>query len=281
MAHPDFHPKKRFGQSFLIDMNIVRKIINFSELKKDDIVLEIGPGKGILTRQLIQKSKKVIAVEVDKRLFRDLSETYHGEDSIALFNQDILKFDLKRALKTLKVKNKVKIIANIPYSITAPIIEYIFENINLFSGVNLMVQKELSLRLVAKPGTDDYSSFSCFVQYYTNPRILFCVKRGCFRPQPRVDSCFIELRPKPYNEYMSVRERELLFKIIRTAFNQRRKTIVNSLSGLVEKKMFLQIIKKLHIDERFRAENLALRDYISISNEMMKRSKLDKHKDSF
>ena len=278
MLQADFYPKKRFGQSFLIDKNIVKKIIDVSALTKDDVVLEIGPGKGMLTHQLAQKARKVIAVELDKKLFSNLTVDFHGLENVLLFNQDILKFDLKKVLKDVKIKNKVKIVANIPYSITSAIFDYIFHHIDSLDTVYVMVQKEYAQRVVGAPNTANYSSLSCFVQYYTTPRILFRVSARCFRPQPKVDSCFIELAPRLAKEALTTKEREVLFMIIRSAFNQRRKNIINALSSLLEKETAMHILSKLALDYRLRAENLSLGDYILIAHELKNYFKQQDHK---
>lgn len=259
-----FHPHKRLGQCFLIDNNITKKIIEACNLKEDEVILEIGSGKGVLTRQLAERVKKVIAVELDRKLFSNLEERFQKKDSIILFNRNILKFDLRNTLKHLSINNKITVVANIPYHITTAIFEFIFEHIDVLDAAYLMVQKEFAERVVAQVGTEHYSSLSCFVQYYTNPRVLFGVGRGCFRPQPKVDSCFIELIPKPASEKLPKADEELLFAVIRAAFHQRRKNIVNALSSILEKETASHIVSSLGFDYRLRAENLSLDDYIML-----------------
>lgn len=268
MLDAGFYPKKRFGQSFLIDKNIVRKIIDACALAKDDIILEIGPGKGMLTRPLAENAKKVIAVEVDKKLFGALTVHFQGVENVILFNEDILTFDLKKALKGLAIKSKVKIVANIPYSITSAIFDYLFHHIDSLDAVYLMVQKEYAQRVVAAPGSKDYSSLSCFVQYHTTPRVLFAVSARCFRPQPKVDSCFIELRPRLHKDTLAPKERELLFMIIRTAFNQRRKNIINALSSLFEKEVLRRVFSRRAFDYRLRAEHISFSEYVLITHDL-------------
>ncbi|MDD5618521.1 MAG: 16S rRNA (adenine(1518)-N(6)/adenine(1519)-N(6))-dimethyltransferase RsmA [Candidatus Omnitrophica bacterium] len=265
----NFHSKKRFGQNFLIDKNILSKILDFASLSKDDVVLEIGPGKGTLTRELASRAAKVIAVELDKDLCQFLKADLKDFTNVDLVNSDILEFDLRSYLKNTSAGSKIKIAGNIPYSITTPILEYIFSNMDLIGSVYIMVQKEFALRLVARPNTKDYSSISCFAQFHSQPKMLFTVKRTCFKPQPKVDSCFIELLPKPLALRPSdirPKDKDLLFKVIRAAFNQRRKNILNSLSSLCDKNSISKALKELNLDINLRAENISLEDYIRISN---------------
>ncbi|MBL7131469.1 MAG: ribosomal RNA small subunit methyltransferase A [Candidatus Omnitrophica bacterium] len=265
----DFHPKKRRGQIFLIDKNIITKIIKAISLNRGNIVLEIGPGQGILTEELANYAKKVIAVELDKKLYDYLQTLLKNFVNIELINKDILKFDIEKFLRNKKIKQKITLVGNIPYNITTPILEYIFENIRFLNTAYLMVQKEFALRLIAKPNTKDYSSISCFAQFHTNPSLLFTVKKTCFRPRPRVDSCFIKLEPKKsdyWSDSLSLKNKKWLFKIIRSAFNQRRKNILNSLSAILDKGKILSILLKLNIDWRKRAEDLSIQDFIKISN---------------
>jgi 16S rRNA (adenine1518-N6/adenine1519-N6)-dimethyltransferase len=261
----NFHPQKRFGQNFLIDKNILGKILQAISISADDTILEIGPGRGMLTKELTKAAKKVIAVELDKYLCNLLKSELKSLDNLQLFNEDILEFALRKTLRQARINKKIKIIGNIPYNITTPILEYIFENIDLWQGAYLMLQKELALRLMAKPGTKDYSSLSCFVNFYTEAKILFKVRRSCFRPQPKVDSCFVRLLPRLKN-YWPVKDKAILFKVIRSAFSQRRKNILNALSLLVDKDKLIGILAKLNLDTNLRPENLSLTDYIRISN---------------
>ena len=271
MRDSNFRPKKRLGQSFLINQNISQKIIAASGLARNDIILEIGPGKGILTKELARRVSRVVAVEVDKRLYADLLKTLKDCVNVSLLKQDILKFDLKGYLKQESIINKIKIVANIPYSITTLILEYVFDNIDVLDSVYLMVQKEFAQRIVAKAGTKDYSSLSCFAQFHTFAKILFTVKRNCFWPQPKVDSCFIELKarsPESWIEDLRPKDEKLLFKLITGAFCYRRKTILNSLAYIIDKEKIAQILANLKIDPHLRPENLSIEQYIRISNEI-------------
>jgi len=261
------YPKKRFGQSFLIDRNIIDKIVDVSGVSKDDIVLEIGPGRGVLTKELAKRAKKVLGIELDKVLFSDLKDELCGLNNVMLVNDDILLFDIKEFIKNSSIKEGVKIVANIPYSITTPILEFIFDNIDCFSDIFLMVQKEYALRLIAKDNTENYSSLTCFTQFYTIPKVSFMVKKTCFRPIPKVDSTFINLKPRIIDE--KVRDRKLLFKVINTAFNQRRKSIDNSLSTILEKKKLSMLFEDLKINSDLRAENISLDTYIDLTNSII------------
>jgi 16S rRNA (adenine1518-N6/adenine1519-N6)-dimethyltransferase len=259
----NFHSKKKFGQNFLTDKNILSKIVEAVGLCGDDIILEVGPGKGVLTKELVKKAKRVIAVELDKYLYGQLKSELEPCQNLELVNADILEFDSAEVLK--KSQSKIKIVGNIPYSITTPILEYIFENIDLVASAYLMVQKEFALRLVAEPNTKDYSSISCFTNFHVEPKLLFKVKRTCFIPQPQVDSCFVRLLPRQPG-FWPVKDKNLLFKVIRTAFNQRRKNILNSLSSLSDKDVVSGVLAELNLDAKLRPENLSLDDYIRISN---------------
>ncbi|MDD5291863.1 MAG: 16S rRNA (adenine(1518)-N(6)/adenine(1519)-N(6))-dimethyltransferase RsmA [Candidatus Omnitrophica bacterium] len=260
----NFHSKKRFGQNFLTDKNILSKILKSISVSEDDVILEIGPGKGILTRGLLPWADKVIAVELDKYLYGYLKTDLGDFNNLELINSDILEFDLRGFLKKINVKHKIKLTGNIPYNITSPILEYVFSNINLIDSVYIMVQKEFALRLVARPNTKDYSSISCFVQFHMEPTLLFTVKRTCFSPKPKVDSCFVRLLPRQLR--LKPKDNDLLFKVIRNAFNQRRKNVLNSLSTLLDKGEVTDILAKLRLNSNLRAENLSLEDYIRISN---------------
>lgn len=263
----DFSPLKRFGENYLIDGNIKDKIIAQMRLSKRDVVLEIGPGLGALTIDLAESGADILAVEKDKKAFDILADLAGSRfPNLKLFNEDILKFDLKGAVGNAR---GIKIAGNLPYYITAPVIEYIIENRPLIKMALVMVQKEVAMRLLAKPKTDDYGSLSCFVQYYTKPEYIHTVKRTCFHPAPEVDSAIVrfDILDSPSVE---VKDEELFFRIIRGAFNQRRKSIINSLS----REEVLDLPKdKLHamlrgagIDPSARPERLSLADFAKICN---------------
>ena len=267
----NFHPSKKLGQNFLKDLNILNKILKSLSLTKEDIVLEIGAGKGILTKAIANHAKKVIAVEVDRRLCEFLEGELKDRDNISLIKKDILEFDLGDYLKKQELNKKIIIVGNIPYSITSSIIDYVFKNIDIVDSIYLMVQKEVAERIVAKPNTKEYSSLSCFTQYYAEPRMLFLIKRTCFWPVPEVNSYFIELSPIKRDampEALRPNDERLLFRMIRTCFNQRRKTMLNGLSRISNKDKAKKTLISLGISENARAENISLREFIALSNKL-------------
>ncbi len=262
-AEYGFTPLKRLGENYLIDRNIKDKIISEVKASKEDVILEIGPGLGALTMDLAKTGATVVAVEKDKKASAALRELV-GSDfpNLTIINADILKFDFPTRVGTMKI------VGNLPYYITTPIIEYILQNKRLITYAVIMVQKEVASRLLAKPGTKDYSSFSCFIQYNVKPEYVYTVKRGCFYPAPDVDSAIIKLGilEKPS---VRVKDEKLLFKIVRGAFNQRRKSIINSLSREavldIPKGELMAILNAAGIDPAARPETLSLADFAKIS----------------
>ena len=253
-----FTTQKHLGQNFLVDPNVKRKIISACDLSENDTVLEIGPGGGALTRELAPRVKKLIAVETDKVLFQELRDKFHGT-STEIIHADFLE------LPTGSLPDNLKAIGNLPYYISTPIIEKILLQPDKFSSFFLTIQYELGRRLAAGPGTKEYGSFSCFVQYYAEPKILFKIKNTAFRPVPKVDSCFLKLTPLKRSN--KAQDERWLFQIIRHAFQQRRKTLANALSRLIEPEKLQQVLKKLDLGEKVRAENLQLEDFIALSNQ--------------
>ena len=258
-------PKKSLGQNFLIDKNIQKKIIRACNLSKEDIVLEIGSGRGDLTVQLAQSAKKVYALEIDQCLFPLLEMGLIKHDNCQLIKADILKFDISKFLLENKIKQKIKVIGNIPYYISSPIIEHLIKHRQVICAAFLTVQKEFGQRVKAVPGSKVYGSFSCFAQYYCACSMLFEVRRNCFRPAPNVDSGFLslEFRQAPL---VLVQDEENFFKLIRTAFNQRRKTLRNSLDGLVAQDRLKDFLQRAGIDKNVRPEDLSLEQFASLSN---------------
>ena len=258
-------PKKSLGQNFLIDKNIQNKIIRACRLSKEDIVLEIGSGKGDLTKQLAQSVKKVYALEIDQRLYPLLQQAIGGHDNCQIIKSDILKFNISKFLQDNQVGQKIKVIGNIPYYISSPIIQQLISYRQAINIAFITVQKEFGRRAQAVPGSKEYGSFSCFVQYHCACDILFEIKRNSFKPAPNVDSCFLslEFRSRPL---VSVRDEESLFKLIRTAFNQRRKTLRNSLDGLVPLEELESFLQKAGIDKNVRPEDLSLEQFANLSN---------------
>lgn len=256
-------PRKGLGQNFLIDKNIQVKIIQACNLDKDDIVLEIGPGRGELTQVLLGKVKKVIAVEIDKELCELLSSKFSSSKNFELINQDILKTTLVD-LRGLQGLGKLKVIANIPYYISTPIIAHLLRYKESIEVIYLSLQKELAKRLIACPGSKVYGAFSCFAQFYSQPKILFPIKNSSFWPKPKVDSSFVELKilsaPK-----VKVKDEESFFKIIRLAFTQRRKVLKNSLRKLAPEKKLIHCLNRLGIPQTVRAEALSLEDFAQLA----------------
>lgn len=266
MREYGFRPNKRLGQNFLIDRNIVDKIISAADFNKGDVALEIGAGAGNITAEVAGLVKRVIAVEFDKKLCEVIKATLSGYKNIDFVSEDILKVDLKDFAK----EDKVRIIGNLPYYITTPILERIIENRSYVIDALLMVQKEVAERMLAKAGDDAYGSLSCYLSYYTNPKFKTVVKRASFFPQPEVDSALIYLKILD-SPSVSVNDEALLFKIIRGAFNQRRKTLLTSLANKkvlgIDKVKVNETLKRAAISAKIRPEMLSLEDFARITNE--------------
>ena len=268
----NIRPSKRFGQNFLIDQNIKNKIIDSIQLKKEDVVLEIGPGLGALTEDLYKKAKGVIAIEKDKRLYSfllnkiDIRSDRRTEvcsvrrSELGLINDDILKYEFK------DISSKLIVVGNLPYSISSPILNKLIDNRKYIKSVYATLQMEFGERLVAPPGTKDYSSLSCYAQFYGEPKILFKIPKGAFFPAPEVDSCFLRIGMEKQID-ISI-DQEMLFKIIRSSFEKRRKTILNSLysSGIFKSKEEALIsLEKARISPGRRPETISLQEFISLS----------------
>src|SRR3989338_3781122 len=256
----NIHPSKRLGQNFLIDQNIKNKIIGSIQLSKENVVLEIGPGLGALTEDLCKKVKKVIAVEKDKRLYAFLLNNAY----IDLINNDILKYEFK------DISSKLIIVGNLPYSISSPILNHLINNKDYINSVYITVQMEFGERLVALPGTKNYSSLSCYAQFYGDPKILFKIPRGAFFPVPEVDSCFLKIDFE--KKIDSSIDQVLLFKIIRSSFEKRRKTILNSLSSsgiFKSKEEALASLEKARISPDRRPETISLQEFILLSRQTL------------
>jgi len=255
--------KKNLGQNFLTDIRIQQKIIQACDLKIEDVVVEIGPGSGALTRLIAPQVKRLICVETDRDLIGPLRLGLPS--SVEIVHADFLKWDMGH------LPSGAKVIGNIPYYISTPIIEKLIQDRTKFSTAFLTVQLEFGERLTAKAGgrdPKDYGSLSCFAQYHADIKMLFKIKNTCFKPAPQVDSCFLRLIMRPYDQGLASDE-EFLFKLIQTAFQQRRKTIVNSLKGLVGREKLEGSLKVLGIDFNARPENLTLSNYIGLCNALM------------
>lgn len=256
-------PRKSLGQNFLLDKNIQKKIVACADIQPRDSVLEIGAGQGALTGLLAQKAHWVYAVEIDKRLCVMLKEAFQDQDNVVVIPADILTLDLRKHFSLLE--RKITVIGNIPYYITTPILEHLFDYLDLIGVIYLTVQKEFAKRMAARAGDEDYGAFSCFVQYYTEPKILFEIKRRSFHPAPKVDSCFLRMSIRE-NPPVDVSDEKLLFRIIRAGFQQRRKTLRNSVSGVVSQQALDTFFRQYSMDPRIRPEQLTLQDFANLAN---------------
>lgn len=263
----EFRFNKSLGQNFLIDDNIIDKIISGSGVKDGDKVIEVGPGIGTLTREIAARADKVMAVEIDKNLIPILKDTMEDYENFNVVNEDIIKADIKGLIKEHLDGGPVKLIANLPYYITTPIImRFLEEGINV-TDIVVMVQKEVAERMNAAPGGKDFGALSVAVQYYCDTEIIAKVPRHMFVPQPNVDSIVIALRVRGEKKY-DVDNEELFFKVVKAAFGQRRKTLLNSISsmGILDKKVVSQILQESNIDEKRRGETLSLDEFAVLSN---------------
>lgn len=265
----NFSFQKKFGQNFLIDSNILENIVKAAEITKDDCVLEIGPGIGTMTQYLAENAREVIAVEIDKALIPILKDTLSAYDNVTVINEDILKVDINKIAQEKNNGKPIKVVANLPYYITTPIIMGLFESRVPLDSVTIMVQKEVADRMQVGPGTKDYGALSLAVQFYAKPEIMMIVPPTCFMPRPNVASAVIKLTR--YGEKpVQVNDEKLMFKIIRAVFNQRRKTLVNSLTnaGLsgIDKEKVLTALEKMELSVTIRGEALTLEQFALLSN---------------
>lgn len=254
--------KKRLGQNFLADTNIQRKIIESCGFNPCDSVLEIGAGTGEMTRLIYPLVKDLTALEIDPALCGILKENLKGAGNLKIINADILKFDFEDHFG--KIKRKIKVAGNIPYYITTPIIQRLLEYRRMIDSIFITVQKEFALRVSSPAGSKDYGSLSCFVQYYSQPKIAFTIPKNCFRPKPKVDSCLLKLKLRE-EPAVETRDEKLFFKIIRAAFNKRRKTLRNSLKDVVAKEALEAFFKDYGIDKNIRPERLGLADFANLA----------------
>jgi len=257
---------KSLGQNFLISEEVILNTIKSAEIGKDNLVIEIGPGLGTLTNYLLQSAGKVIAVELDKRMIEILEDRFKFFDNFEIINEDILKLDLNKIIEENK-EYTVKIVANLPYYITTPIIMKLLEEKVNFDSITVMVQKEVADRLCAKTGTREAGAITYAVEYYSEPKKLFVVPNTSFIPAPSVESEVINLKVKKVMNTAVVNE-EKLFKLIKYAFMQRRKTLINAVQNTEvcgTKEKIKGILQRLGIDERIRGEALTLKDFIDIS----------------
>lgn len=265
----NFNFQKKFGQNFLIDTRVLDKIIDSAEITKDDCVLEIGPGIGTMTQYLAERAGAVVAVEIDKALIPILEDTLSAYDNVTVINDDILKVDVNKIVEEKNQGRPIKVVANLPYYITTPIIMGLFESHVPLQSITIMVQKEVADRMQVGPGTKDYGALSLAVQYYAKPEIVANVPPNCFIPRPNVGSAVIRLTryEKPP---VFVEDEKKMFALIRASFNQRRKTLVNGLTNAadlhISKEQITQALETLGWSATIRGEALTLEQFAQLSN---------------
>ena len=261
--------QKKFGQNFLIDSNVLESIIRGAEITKDDFVLEIGPGIGTMTQYLCEAARQVVAVEIDKMLIPILEYTLSEYDNVEVINQDVLKVDIKSLAEEKNNGKPIKVVANLPYYITTPIIMGLFESGVPIDSITIMVQKEVADRMQTGPGSKDYGALSLAVQFYATAKVILNVSATCFMPRPNVDSAVIKLT-RHKEPTVNVADEKLMFKIIRTSFNQRRKIVVNGLKNSPElsfsKEQIVKAIEKIGKPETIRGEALTLEEFAELAN---------------
>ncbi len=266
--------QKKFGQNFLIDTHVLDKIIRAAEISKEDMVLEIGPGIGTMTQYLAEAARQVAAVEIDRNLMPILSETLKGYDNVSVINEDVLKLDIAKLAERENGGRPVKVVANLPYYITTPIIMGIFENHVPVESITVMVQKEVADRMQTGPGSKDYGALSLAVQYYAKPYIVANVPPNCFMPRPKVGSAVIRLT-RYDTPPVHVQDERLMFDIIRASFNQRRKTLVNGLNNSdrlkLPKEVIINAVEQLGKGADVRGEALTLQEFAALSNDIATR----------
>lgn len=270
----NFNFQKKYGQNFLIDSNILENIIESAEITKDDCVLEIGPGIGTMTQYLCEHAREVIAVEIDKNLIPILeNDTLVMYDNVTIINEDILKVDINKIASEKNGGKPIKVVANLPYYITTPIIMGLFESHVPLASITIMVQKEVADRMQVGPGTKDYGALSLAVQYYAKPEIMMVVPASCFMPRPNVDSAVIRLT-RYQNPPVQAKNEKMMFDIIRASFNQRRKTLVNGLSnagGLnITKEQVVSALNEMGLSPTIRGEALTLEQFALLSDLLKK-----------
>lgn len=267
----NFKVQKKYGQNFLIDPRVLGKITDAAELTKEDLVIEIGPGIGTMTRKLCEEAAYVVAIEIDRELIPILNETLHEYDNVEIINEDVLKVDLKKLIKDKGRGKAAKIVANLPYYITTPIIMSLLEQHIPIESITVMIQKEVADRMQTGPGSKDYGALSLAVQYYAKPYIVANVPPNCFIPRPKVGSAVIKLTCHK-NPPVEVKDEKLLFKLIRASFNQRRKTLVNGVSNYTgldySKDEIAAALSDLDLAEDIRGEALTLAQFAGLSNRL-------------
>lgn len=263
---------KSLGQNFLTDINIIKKIVEAGDVTDSDLVVEIGPGIGSMTVELARSAGKVIAIEIDKNLIPALNENLSDFSNVSIVNADIMKVDIKELIKDWP--GPLKVISNLPYYITTPIVMMLLEGEIAWDTLVFMVQKEVAYRMAGNPSTKDYSALSVAVRYYADPKLAFTVSKNCFIPKPDVDSAVVRLKKRSL-PYMQDIDKDLFFKVVRASFGQRRKTLLNSLgnqSWIYGGKEFLRQVLIMHgINENVRAEELTIEDFAKLARELSER----------
>lgn len=265
----NFDFQKKFGQNFLIDSHVLEKIIDAANITKDDFVLEIGPGIGTMTQYLSEHAREVMAVEIDHNLIPILKETLAGYDNVEVLNEDILKVDIGKIAEKKNQGRPIKVVANLPYYITTPIIMGLFEKNVPMDSLTVMVQKEVAQRMQAGPGTKDYGALSLAVRFYAEPYIVANVPPNCFMPRPKVGSaviCLTRYKDMP----VKVKNEQLMFSIIRASFNQRRKTLQNGINNSstlhFSKEQVVDALDKMGLSPKIRGEALSLEQFARLSD---------------
>jgi len=265
----NFNFQKKYGQNFLIDTHVLEKIISAANVGEEDFVLEIGPGIGTMTQYLCEHGREVAAVEIDKNLIPILEDTLSAYANVQIIHQDILKMDINRLVHEKNQGKPIKVVANLPYYITTPIIMGLFESHVPIESITIMVQKEVADRMQVGPGTKDYVALSLAVQYYANPEIVANVPPNCFMPRPKVGSAVIRLTRHQQAPVKVMQERQM-FALIRASFNQRRKTLVNGLNNAADisysKEQVVQALEKMGLPANVRGETLTLEQFARLSN---------------
>ncbi|MBO5260083.1 MAG: 16S rRNA (adenine(1518)-N(6)/adenine(1519)-N(6))-dimethyltransferase RsmA [Agathobacter sp.] len=265
----NFNFQKKFGQNFLIDTRILEEIIEAAQITKEDFVLEIGPGIGTMTQYLCEAAREVAAVEIDANLIPILKDTLSEYDNVEVIHQDILKVDINALAQSKNQGRPIKVVANLPYYITTPIIMGLFESHVPIDSITIMVQKEVADRMQEGPGSKDYGALSLAVQYYAKPEIVVNVPPSCFMPQPKVGSAVIRLT-RHSEPPVQVEDEKLMFSVIRASFNQRRKTLANGLNNYpgisLSKELIQESILELGVPVNIRGEALSLEQFAQLSN---------------
>ena len=266
--------QKKFGQNFLIDEHVLSKIIRSAEITEDDFVVEIGPGIGTLTQYLAASAREVAAIEIDDALIPILKDTLSAYDNVTVIHEDVLKVDLCKLAEEKNGGKPIKVVANLPYYITTPIIMGLFENHVPVESITIMVQKEVADRMKTGPGSKDYGALSLAVQYYAKPELVANVPPNCFMPRPRVGSAVIRLT-RHTEVPVEAEDEKLMFQIIRASFNQRRKTLVNGLGNAPElhipKEMTTEVLEEMGLSASVRGEALTLAQFAELSNRVLEK----------